>query len=225
MTTAAVPLLPGIRHDKNQAPPVRPRVWIILWLLALVTRLWAAFYLPNAEQDGYSDAITIARLSTALASGHFHLADLYGFWLPLFQFVAALPNVWINDPLLCGKVLSGLCGATSCILVFAIAQRLTTQIFLSYAAFTLVLLSPLHLLYSAACMTDIPFGCLLLASLFFVLEEKWMAAFICAALAGGVRGRRLGAHPSPAAASVYKEPTDFMVVDCPAGGAARLARH
>ena len=36
-------------------------------------------------------------------------------------------------------------------------------------------------------MTDIPFGCLLLASLFFVLKEQWFSATICAALAGGVR--------------------------------------
>lgn len=175
------------REDNAERTSVPPAVWIVLWLLALATRLGAAFYLPNAEQDGYSDAETIGRLSAALASGHFHLADLYGFWLPLFQFVSALPNIWIDNPLLCGKVVSAMCGAISCLLVFAIAHRLTTQVFLSYAVFTLVLLSPLHLLYSGACMTDVPFGCLLLASLYFVLKEQWLGATICAALAGGVR--------------------------------------
>src|SRR5439155_19275586 len=30
-----------------------PCLWIILWTTALVTRLLAAFLLPNAEQDGF----------------------------------------------------------------------------------------------------------------------------------------------------------------------------
>src|SRR2546423_559326 len=97
--------------------------WIILWTLALGTRVLAGFYLPNAEQDGYSDAEMIARLSAALASGQFGVADLYGFWLPFFQLVAAIPNIWLGDPLLCGKILSSFCGALSCMLVFAISYR------------------------------------------------------------------------------------------------------
>ena len=175
------------RESVPQVTQVRPAIWIALWLLALSTRLWVALYFPNAEQDGYSHAETIGRLSVALSSGHFQLRDLYGFWLTLFQFVAALPNIWIHDPLLCGKVLSAICGAVSCVLVFAVANRLTNQITLSYAAFALILLSPLHLLYSASCMTDVPFGCLLLASLWYVLKDQWISAVICAALAGGVR--------------------------------------
>lgn len=161
--------------------------WLVLWLIALAVRLWGAFYLPNAEQDGYSDAVTIARLSASLAGGHFHTADLYGFWLPLFQFVAAVPNLWMRDPLLAGKIVSSLSGAVSCLLVFAIADRLTHRLVLSGAVFALVLLNPLHLLYSAACMTDVPFGCLTLASLWFLLRDRWVAAALCAALAGGVR--------------------------------------
>ena len=187
MTTASELSVHSTRAGSNERTAIPAAVWIILWLLAMATRLGAAFYLPNAEQDGYSDAETIGRLSVALGSGHFHLTDLYGFWLPLFQFVSALLNIWVGDPLLCGKVVSGICGAISCILVFVIAYRLTNQLSLSYVAFTLLLLNPLHILYSAACMTDVPFGCLLLASLFFVVKEQWLGATICAVLAGGVR--------------------------------------
>ena len=161
--------------------------WILLWAVALAVRTWAAFFLPNAEQDGYSDAEMIARLSASLAGGHFRLTDLYGFWLPLFQFVAAVPNMWLHDPLLAGKLLSSLCGAVSCVLIFAIAQHLTQRMLLSGIVFGLVLLNPLHLLYSAACMTDVPFGCLILASLWFLLKDRWWAATVCAALAGAVR--------------------------------------
>lgn len=167
--------------------PLGKSIWISLWVVALVTRLWAGFYLPNAEQDGYSDAETIARLSAALASGQFGVADLYGFWLPLFQLVAAIPNLWLGDPLLCGKIVSALCGSVSCVLVFAISYRLTQHILVSAAAFGLVLLNPLHLLYSAACMTDVPFGCLALGSLWFLLRDRWFLAAVCLAVAGAIR--------------------------------------
>src|SRR3954451_6408534 len=127
MTTASAQSVGVPRTPNADQTAVRPSVWIVVWLLALATRLGAAFYLPNAEQDGYSDAETIGRLSTALGAGHFHLTDLYGFWLPLFQFVAAIPDIWLHDPLLCGKLVSGICGAISCMLVFVIAHRLTNQ--------------------------------------------------------------------------------------------------
>jgi len=99
------------------------RVWVMLWLVAFSTRIFAAFFLPNAEQDGYSDAEAIARLSASLAMGHLHASDLYGFWLPLFQLAAAVVNVWVGHPLLVGKILAALCGAISCVLVFAITMQ------------------------------------------------------------------------------------------------------
>ncbi len=179
----------ALSRARNEGGPrsVGATIWTVLWSTALATRLWAAFYLPNAEQDGYSDAETIARFSASLASGEFRLADLYGFWLPLFQFVAAVPNIWLGDALLAGKIVSSLCGAVSCVLTFSIAYRLTRHLLLSCAAFVIVLLNPLHLLYSAACMTDVPFACLTLASLWFLLKDRWLGAALCAALAGCVR--------------------------------------
>jgi hypothetical protein len=162
-------------------------VWIILWVIALATRLLAAFLLPNAEQDGYSYAEKIAQLSANLTTGSFRLADLFGFWLPLFQFAAAIPNVWINHPLLAGKILSSLCGATSCVLVFSITEKVTRNIALAGLAFALLVLNPLHILYSAAAMTDVPYGCLVLASLWFLLQNRWLGAIIFAAIAESVR--------------------------------------
>jgi hypothetical protein len=161
--------------------------WIILWIIALATRLSAAFLLPNAEQDGYSYAEIIARWSASLSEGHFRLADLFSFWMPLFSFAAAIPNVWINHPLLVGKILSGLCGATSCLLVFTITKQLTRSLVLAWLAFAVVLSSPLYILYSAACMTDIPHACLVLASLWCALQRRWLGAAIFAAIAEGVR--------------------------------------
>ena len=162
-------------------------LWIILWTTALATRLLAAWLLPNAEQDGYSYAEMIARWSASFSAGHFRLADLFGFWLPLFPIVAAIPNTWIGNALLVGKILTGLCGAVSCVLIFAITEKLTRSIVLAFVAFAIVLSSPLHVLYSAACMTDIPHACLVLASLWCALQRRWMVASIFAAFAEGVR--------------------------------------
>ena len=162
-------------------------LWIILWTTALATRLLAAWLLPNAEQDGYSYAEMIARWSASFSAGHFRLADLFGFWLPLFPIVAAIPNTWIGNALLVGKILTGLCGAVSCVLIFAITEKLTRSIVLACVAFAIVLSSPLHILYSAACMTDIPHACLVLASLWCALQRRWMVASIFAAFAEGVR--------------------------------------
>ena len=165
----------------------RSRVWIwtLLWSVALAVRLPAAFLLPNAERDGYSYVETIAWLSANF--GHLRLADLFGFWLPLFQLTAAIPNVWIGNPLLIGKILSGLCGAASCVLVFAITQKLTRSVALASLTFVLVVCNPLHILYSAASMTDVPHACLVLASVWFLLQERWLGAAIFAAIAESVR--------------------------------------
>jgi hypothetical protein len=115
------------------------------------------------------------------------LIDLYGFWLPLFQIAAAILNRWIDNPLLAGKILSSLCGAISCVLVFAITEKLTRSVLLASAVFALVVLNPLHILYSAACMTDVPHVCLVLASLWFLVQERWIAAAIFVAIAESVR--------------------------------------
>ena len=97
-----------------------PGIFAILCLLALSTRVAAAFVFPNPEQDGYSYVETIARLSASLSAGTFRAADLFDFWLPLYQFAAAIANLWVHHPLLVGKLLSAGCGAVSCVLVFGI---------------------------------------------------------------------------------------------------------
>jgi hypothetical protein len=162
-------------------------VWVIVWLLALGSRFSAAFLLPNAEQDGYSYVETIADWSAKISSGHFRLSDLFGFWLPLFQFSTAILNLVVHDPLLSGKTVSALAGSTTCVLVFALTKRITDSLPLAYTAFALILFNPLHLLYSAAAMTDVPFGCLALATIWFAVRDRWMAAALCAGLAELVR--------------------------------------
>jgi hypothetical protein len=158
-----------------------------LFALALATCAAAAFFLPNSEQDAYSYAEIIGRFSERLASGHFRLADLFGFWLPLFQFVAAIVNLVLHDPIVAGKAINVLCAAVTCVLVFAITRKLTRSLLFSGLAFALILIDPLRILYSAACMTDLPHICLVLVSLWFALGRRWVMAAAFAALAESVR--------------------------------------
>jgi hypothetical protein len=161
--------------------------WAAVWSLALATRIVAAVLLPNPDQDAYCYTETITRLSSTLAAGHIRLADLFDFWLPLFPVAAALLDLCIGNPLFAGKILSALCGAATCALVFGITVRLTRSIRFAWLAFAIVLCNPLHILYSAAAMTDLPHAALILASLWFALGKRWLIAAIFVALAGMVR--------------------------------------
>jgi len=161
--------------------------FLLLALVALISRVWAASLLPNAEQDGYSYAEIISRITRHFETGDFRLADLYGFWLPLFQLVTAGLNLFVHDALVSGKIVNVICGAASIVLVFDITRRLTGRVWPALLAFVLLLVDPLHLLYSAACMTDVPHGCLVLGSLWFAMQRRWLLAAIVAACASFIR--------------------------------------
>jgi hypothetical protein len=161
--------------------------WLALCAIALGTRIAAALLLPNAEQDGYSYAEMIARMSAHLAAGDFRAATLFDFWLPLYQFAAALLNIGIGDPLLAGKIVAALCGAASCILVFVLAFEWTKSVAAAWLSFVFLICSPLHILYSASSMTDVPHACFVLASLLAVTRRHWLWAAVFLSLAESIR--------------------------------------
>jgi hypothetical protein len=167
--------------------PLPAGTFAILCLLALGTRVTAVFIFPNPEQDGYSYVETIARLSASLSAGTFRAVDLFDFWLPGYQFAGAIANLWVQNPLLAGKLLSAGCGAASCVLVFGVVWELTRKRWLAWLGFGLVLCNPLHLFYSAASMTDVPHACFILGSLYAALRRRWIVAAISMAIAEGMR--------------------------------------
>lgn len=177
----------GLSGAGRLSAKARYGLFTALIMIALTSRIWAAISLPNAEQDGYSYAETIGQLSNHFRAGHLGASDLYGFWLPLFQLVAGLLNVWIHDPIVAGKIINLLCGAASLVLVFDLTRVLTGSVAWSVLTFLLLLIDPFHLLYSAACMTDVPHACLVLSSLWLVMRRRWLAAAIVAALAECIR--------------------------------------
>lgn len=157
--------------------------WLVVWSVALAVRLAAAWLIPNAEQDGYSYCEIIRDWSGKLSAGTFRLTDLFGFWLPGFQFVAAVVNLVLPDPLLAGKIICAVSGAISCVVVFALASQVSNRLGAALAAFAIILFNPLHLIYSAAAMTDVPFVALVLTSVFFASKRRWplAALLVCAA--------------------------------------------
>src|SRR5215813_1494649 len=101
--------------------------WLIMFSVAAIPRLLGAFLLPNAFGDAYVYIQEIGTLSTKISNGSFRLTDLFGFWLPLFQFISAVANLVVKNGFYSGKIVSALSGAGACLFVFAITRQLTTN--------------------------------------------------------------------------------------------------
>ena len=165
----------------------RVRLWIFLFAVAAIPRVLGAFFLPNTFGDAYVYIRDIGALSTKIKAGTFALTDLYGFWLPLYQFISALVNVFIGNGFYTGKIVSALAGVGVCLLVYAITLRVVQHQTAAFLSFLLIALNPLHIMNSASAMTDVPHALWVLASLYFVLKKRWVLAAVFAALAGLTR--------------------------------------
>jgi hypothetical protein len=168
--------------------PTNPRIlWPILLLVSGIPRIAGAFVLPNAFGDAYVYIRVIGEMSTKMSNGTFALTDLYGFWLPLYQFISALMNIFIRNGFYAGKIVAALFGIGSCLLIYSITLRLAASHVAALLGFLLIALNPLQITYSASAMTDVPHAFFVLASLYFVLQRGWVFAAIFAALAGLTR--------------------------------------
>jgi hypothetical protein len=179
---------PSTVAGKNVPPRKNPRVFLpILFLIALISRVLGAFFLPNAFGDAYVYIRTIGDWSVKLSARTFAISDLYGFWLPLYQFISAVINLFVGNGFYAGKLVSAIFGIGSCVLVYGITLRLTANPAAALLGFALIALNPLHIFYSASAMTDVPHAFFVLASLYFVFRRGWILAAIFAALAGLTR--------------------------------------
>jgi hypothetical protein len=168
--------------------PVNPRtLWLTLVVVSGIPRVVGAFALPNAFGDAYVYIRDIGTMSAKLSVGAFALTDLYGFWLPLYQFTCAVINVFVRNGFYTGKIVSAIFGVGVCLLIYRITLRLTANRTAALLGFVLIALNPLHIFYSASAMTDVPHAFFVLAALYFVLKRGWVLAAIFAALAGLTR--------------------------------------
>ncbi|HZI49518.1 MAG TPA: glycosyltransferase family 39 protein, partial [Pyrinomonadaceae bacterium] len=165
----------------------RLRVALGLFTVAAMPRLLGAFFLPNTFGDAYVYIRDIGDLSTKIKTGTFAVTDLYGFWLPLYQFISALLNVFAGNGFYTGKIVAALFGVGVCLLVYAITLQLVEKRIAAFLSFLLIALSPLHILTSTSALTDVPHAFFVLGALYFVLNRRWLVAAIFAALAGLTR--------------------------------------
>jgi len=171
-------------------PPRAAKRWrpcLALILTAGIPRILAAFFLPNTFGDAYVYIRDIGVMSTKLKTGTLALTDFYGFWLPLYQFLAALLNVFVGNGFYSGKLVAAIFGTGVCVFVYAITEQLTQHKTSALLAFLLIALNPIHILTSSSALTDVPHAFFVLASLYSVLKKKWIVAAIFAALAGMTR--------------------------------------
>jgi hypothetical protein len=171
----------------NIAMNGRLRLWLLLTALAGIPRLVGAFLLPNTFGDAYVYIRDIGNLSTKIKTATFAITDLYGFWLPLYQFIAAVINVFIGNGFYVGKIVSAVFGIGVCLLVYAITLQVVEHRRAALMAFALIAVNPLHILTSTSALTDVPHAFFVMASLLSVLKRNWMVAAIFAALAGLTR--------------------------------------
>jgi Dolichyl-phosphate-mannose-protein mannosyltransferase len=172
----------------NKVARSRPILfWTALILVSGVPRVLGALFLPNAFGDAYAYFETIEVMRSKIADGTFAIKDLYGFWFPMYQITCAAISYIFGHAFYVSKLVSALCGIGVCLLVYLITMRLTDHRPLALLAFVLASLSPLHILYSASSMTDIPHGLLVMACLYCVLERRWKTAAVFAAAAGFMR--------------------------------------
>ena len=171
-----------MRQRFNQTNP-----WPALVLFAAIPRVFGALYLPNAFGDAYIYIRDIGLMSTKMRAEAFAITDLYGFWLPLYQFISALVNVFVGNGFYSGKLVAAIFGVGVCLLVYQVTMQLTADRTVSLLAFALIALNPLHIFYSASAMTDVPHAFFVLASLYFCFQGSWVFPAVMAALAGLTR--------------------------------------
>ena len=170
----------------DRAIPLK-QSWLAVVVAAAIPRVLGAFFLPNGFGDAYVYILDIGNLSTKISTGTFRLTDLFGFWLPLYQLIAAVLNLFIRNGFYSGKLVSAVFGIGVCLFIYAITFTLTGSRKAAALIFLLIAFNPLHIFYSASAMTDIPHAFFVLGALYFVLQKKWVIAAIFAALAGATR--------------------------------------
>jgi hypothetical protein len=162
-------------------------LWVGLLLGAALPRIIGAFLLPNEEGDPYAYAQAVAMMRTAIVDGTFTIGELFGFWLPLYQFICALISAVVGHPLYVAKLFSAFSGAGICLLVFSLSLRLTGDRIIAFIAFLLIALNPIHVMYSAFSMSDVPHALLVMCSLYFAVNNRWVVAASFAAAGGLMR--------------------------------------
>lgn len=164
------------------------RSLILLSLTAGVPRIVGALFVHKEPfGDGYCYIEQVTMMRGKIVTGYMAIENLYGFWLPLYQFFCSIVSVPVNQPVYVSRLVAAVTGAGVCILVYAFSYVLTSSQRLSLAAFLAIAFNPFHIEYSFSAMTDIPHALLVMLCLYFVITDRWKLAALMGAAACLIR--------------------------------------
>jgi hypothetical protein len=152
---------------------------LLATIFALVPRVIGALWLPNAFGDAYAYTEQIYHMRRALLTGTFGWSNLFGFWLPAYQFVCALISSVVGSPFYTPKVVAAITGACVCLMVLRLTFELTRDKLISFGIFLIVAVNPYHVLYSASAMTDVPHALAILLCGYGCIKNRWILASCC----------------------------------------------
>jgi hypothetical protein len=164
-----------------------PNELLLLFTISAFPRIVGAFWLPNAFGDAYAYTEQIYYMRRSLLAGTFSSANLFGFWLPLYQLVCAVISALVGSPFYVPKIVSAIAGGGVCVIVFLLTLELTANKFLSFASFAIIALNPYHVFYSASAMTDVPHAFVILLCAYCCIRDRWLIAALFALAAGLIR--------------------------------------
>jgi len=150
---------------------------VLVSFVAGIPRIIGAFFLRKEPfGDAYCYIEQVSLLRGKILAGTFSVPDLFGFWLPLYQFFCSIIALVANQPAYVAKLVSAGAGIGVCVLVYLTSQLLTGSQRAALLASLAIALNPFHLQYSSAAMTDIPHALVVMLCMYFVLTERWTLA-------------------------------------------------
>src|ERR1051325_14754 len=168
------------------SPPTRTQ-FFLLFLASTIPRIIGAIWLPNAFGDAYAYTEQTYYLRRALLDGSFSISSLFGFWLPLYQFICATISAVVGNTFYVPKIVSAICGGGICLLVCAVTWELTRSKCLTWVTTIAIAVNPYHIFYSSSAMTDVPHAFFILLCAFCCIKRRWWLASIFALSAGLMR--------------------------------------
>jgi hypothetical protein len=171
--------LSGVRSARNL---------ILISLVAGVPRIVGAlFFQREPFGDAYCYIEQVTSMRGKIVARVFAVENLYGFWLPLYQFFCAIVSLVVNKPVYVTRLVAALAGAAVCVLVYLCSYILTSSSRVSLLAFLAIAFNPFHLEYSSSAMTDVPHALLVIGCMYFVLTKRWTLAAVLGAAACLIR--------------------------------------
>lgn len=165
--------------------------FLVLFSLIALSRILAAIFIPNAVWDSFEYIEKINFIRTELQNGTFNLGDMFGLWVPFYQFFCAFIEFVFSTSgggtIFVPKLITAIFGITASLLIVKITLDITKNEWSGLIAGACVLIHPTLLVYSSTALTDIPYSAIILAMLIALMNKRWYLASFFIAIASLTR--------------------------------------